>query len=201
MRLPSESKQQLFLKSMVPENAVLFSGLGIFLAVAGTATAYQAFFLGSVALALMLVTSFVAAVVNELVQRKTPLWTLVLLASLIVTLIRVLFQARLNQLPSDTGIVVSLLAVSPVVYSRALNVTSSTTVGRALFDASGAGLGQLAVLLAIGFLRELLGLGTVGQAVVIGRSPLPWLSTVLGGLLLTAAAIALFRRFKPGSSA
>ncbi|HTY07717.1 MAG TPA: Rnf-Nqr domain containing protein [Candidatus Edwardsbacteria bacterium] len=199
MRLPSESKQQLFLKSMVPENAVLFSGLGIMLAVAGTATVPQAFFLGSVALALMLATSFVAAVVNELVQKRTPLWPLVLLAALLLALVRALFQARINQLPQGTAVVLALLAVSPVVYARALNVTASTTVGRALFDAAGAGLGQLAVLLGIGLLRELLGLGTVGASPAIAQPPLPWLGGALGGLLLTAAAIALFRRFKPGS--
>jgi electron transport complex protein RnfE len=199
MRLPSESKQQLFLKSMIPENAVLFSGLGIFLAVAGTQTLHQAFFLGSVALALMLASSFIAAALNELVQQRTGLWPLVLLSALAITLIKSLFQARLGQLPPDTGIVLSLLAVSPVVYYRALNVTSSTTIGRALFDAAGAGIGQLAVLLAIGLLRELLGQGTVGQSPVLSRLPLPWLGTVMGGLVLTAAAIALFRWRKPGS--
>jgi electron transport complex protein RnfE len=198
MRLPSESKQQLVLKSMIPENAVLFSGLGIFLAVAGTKTIAQAFFVGSVALALMLATSFLSAVVNELVQKRTPLWLLVMLASLLITMVRLLFQSRLNQLPAGTSIVISLLAISPVAYARALNISSSTTVGRALFDAAGAGIGQLAVLLAVGFLRETFGLGTMGPAVSLGRPALPLLGTALGGLLLTAAAIALFRRFRPG---
>ena len=201
MRLPSESKQQLFLKSMIPENAVLFSGLGIFLAVAGTQTLHQAFFLGSVALALMLAASFIAAAVNELVQQRTPLWPLVLLSALAVALIRSLFQSRIAQLPPDTGIVLSLLAVSPVVYYRAVSVTPSTTIGRALFDAAGAGAGQLAVLLGIGFLRELLGQGTVGRSPLLAQPPLPWLGTVLGGLVLTAGAIALYRWRRPGSGA
>jgi hypothetical protein len=55
------------------------------------------------------------------------------------------------------------------------------------------------VLLAIGLLRELLGQGTVGRSPVLSRLPLPWLGTVMGGLVLTAGAIALFRWRRPGS--
>ncbi|MDI6740547.1 MAG: Rnf-Nqr domain containing protein [Candidatus Edwardsbacteria bacterium] len=199
MRLPSESKQQLFLKSLIPENAVLFSGLGVMLSVAGTETTYQAFFLGSITLTLILSTSFVSALANELFQKRMPLWLLVMLSALIIALAGHLYRARLGELPPITGILMYLLAVSPVVYSRARNITANTTVGRALFDAAGAGTGLTAVMVAAGFLRELLGRGTVGQARVIGQPPAPWMATMLGGLLLTAAAIALFRLVQPRS--
>lgn len=193
MRLPSESKQQLFLKSLIPENPVLYSGLGVMLVVAGTETVAQAFLLGSAALALILLCSLVSALVQELLQQRTPLWLLVMLSALVIALIRHLYQARLHELPPVTGIVMYLLAVSPVVVSRARSVTSNSTVGRALFDAAGTGAGLIAVMAAAGFLRELLGRGTVGQARVIGQPPAPWMGTMLGGLLLCAAAIALFR--------
>ena len=193
MRLPSESKQQLFLKSLIPENSVLYSGLGVMLAVAGTETVAQAFFLGSMALALILLTSLVSALANELLQKRTPLWLMVMLSAIVIALARQLFQARLGELPPMTGIVLYLLAVSPVVFSRARSVTANTTVGRALFDAAGTGAGLVAVMVAAGFLRELLGRGTMGQARVIGQPPAPWMGTMLGGLLLCAAAIALFR--------
>jgi len=200
MRLPSESKQQLFLKSMIPENAVLFSGLGIFLAVAGTQTLHQAFFLGSVALALMLAASFIAAAVNELVQQRTPLWPLVLLSALAVALIRSLFQSRIAQLPPDTGIVLSLLAVSPVVYYRAVSVTPSTTIGRALFDAAGPAPASWPCCWDR-LPARVAGQGTVGRSPLLAQPPLPWLGTVLGGLVLTAGAIALYRWRRPGSAA
>jgi Na+-translocating ferredoxin:NAD+ oxidoreductase RnfE subunit len=193
MRLPSESKQQLFLKSLIPENPVLYSGLGVMLAVAGTETLAQAFFLGSMALALILLTSLVSALASELLLQRAPLWLLVMLCALLIAVARRLFQARLNELPPVTGIVLYLLAVSPVVFTRARSVTANSTVGRALFDAAGTGIGLVGVMAAAGFLRELLGRGTVGQAQVTNQPPAPWMGTMLGGLLLCAAAIALFR--------
>jgi Na+-translocating ferredoxin:NAD+ oxidoreductase RnfE subunit len=145
------------------------------------------------ALALILLTSLVSALAGELLQQRPPLWLLVMLCALLIALARQLFQARLGELPPVTGIVLYLLAASPVVFSRARSVTASSTVGRALFDAAGTGAGLVAVMAAAGFLRELLGRGTVGPARVIAQPPAPWLGTMLGGLLLCAAAIALFR--------
>jgi len=172
---------------------VLHSGLGVMLAVAGTETSSQAFFLGSAALALILLTSLVSALAYELLQKRTPLWLLVALASLAIALGRRLFGGRLDELPPMTGILLYLLAVSPVIFARARGMTASTTVGRALFDAAGTGTGLVAVLACLGLARELLSRGTAGSAGPLFQPPAPWMGTMLGGFVSCAAAIALFR--------
>lgn len=193
MRLPSESNQQLFLKSLVTENAVLHSGLGVMLAVAGTETAAQAFFLGSAALALILLNGLVAALAGDLLQKRTPVWLLVMQSALAVALIGQLFRDRLTELPPVTGVLLATLAVSPVAFARARTVTASMTIGRSLFDSAGFGTGLVAALVALGSLRELLGRGTVGQTRLLAQPLAPWMGTLLGGFLLGALALALFR--------
>lgn len=201
MRLPSESNQQLFLKSLAAENAVLHSGLGVMLAVAGTETAAQAFFLGSAALALILLNGLVSALAGDLLQRRAPVWLLVVQSALAVALIGQLFRDRLAELPAATGVLLAALAVSPIVFSRARNITASMTIGRSLFDSAGSGTGVVAVLVALGSLREMLGRGTVGQTRLLAQPPAPWMGTLLGGVLLCAAAITLFRVVRARSAA
>jgi Na+-transporting NADH:ubiquinone oxidoreductase subunit NqrD len=196
MRLPSESKQQLFLKNLWSENPVLFSGLGIFLAVAGTATVGQAFFLGGISLLLLLFNSLVSAAVGDLFQKKIGLWPQVMLTSMVLAGLAFFLKGALAALPGNTGILYSLLAASPLVYSRSQLIAYNTTVDRALFDAAGTGVGMITALLAIALVRQLAGQGRLAGFQVFSAAPWPLLSTMLGGLILTGLLLAVFNLAK-----
>ena len=192
MRLPSESKQQLFLKNLWSENPVMFSGLGIFLAVAGTATVSQAFFLGAIVLLLLLFNSIVSSAVGELFQKKVPLWPQVILSSILLSGLAVFLSGAFASLPDNTRILYALLAASPLVYSRAQLLSYNTTIDRAMFDAAGTGVGTLAVMLAIALVREMIGQGRLAGFSVFPPAPWPLLNTLFGGILLTGILLAIF---------
>ena len=198
MRLPSETKQQLFLKNLIDENPILFSGLGIFLAVAGTTTTEQAFFLGSVALALIIFNSLLASLASDILQVTLPLWLLVLVTATISSLFSLAFRQRMGDLPERTTVVLFLLAVSPAIYSRTQTLARHTSVDRALFDAAGSGMGIISVMMAIGFIRELLGLGRIGSVTIFARPVWPLMQTAAGGAALTALGIIMFRKLLAG---
>jgi len=196
MRLPSESKQQLFLKNLWSENPVMFSGLGIFLAVAGTATVSQAFFLGAIVLLLLLFNSLVSAVVGELLQKKVGLWPQVILTSLVLSALSLFLTNAFAALPENTVILYALLAASPLVYSRSQLLSYNTTIDRALFDAAGTGVGTVAVLLALALVRQLTGQGRLANLIVFPRAPWPLLNTMFGGILLTGILLVIFNLVK-----
>jgi len=174
----------------------MFSGLGIFLAVAGTATVSQAFFLGAIVLLLLLFNSLVSAVVGELLQKKVGLWPQVILTSLVLSALSLFLTNAFAALPENTVILYALLAASPLVYSRSQLLSYSTTIDRALFDAAGTGVGTVAVLLALALVRQLAGQGRLANLIVFPRAPWPLLNTMFGGILLTGILLVIFNLVK-----
>lgn len=193
MRLPSETKHQLFLKNLFSENGLLYSGTGIFLAVAGTQTTEQAFFLGSICLILILFNSILSAISGDIFRYKIPLWTMAFLTAVILALLHWLFRERISSLPEFTGTLMYLMVAGPVVYSRAQTFSHTTALDRALFDAAGQGIGILLVLIAVALARESLGTGSLGATAVLSRPAWPLLTTVLGGFILTGLVIIIYR--------
>jgi Na+-transporting NADH:ubiquinone oxidoreductase subunit NqrD len=196
MRLPSESKQQLFLKNLWSENPVMFSGLGIFLAVAGTATIGQAFFLGAIVLLLLLFNSLVSSAVGELFQKKVSLWPQVILTSIVLSALALFMFDAFAVLPDNTRLLYALLAASPLVYSRSQLLSYNTTIDRALFDAAGTGVGTVFVLVLIALVRQVVGQGSMASFAVFPQAPWPLLSTMFGGILLTGTMLVIFNLVK-----
>jgi Na+-translocating ferredoxin:NAD+ oxidoreductase RnfE subunit len=122
---------------------------------------------------------------------------LVALNSLVVSLVGAAFAARIAQMPQWTMACLLLCSASPLVYSRSQAFAHGTSVGRALFDAAGAGAGLVAALCAIAALRELAGLGTLGNYAVFSRAPWPLMGTAFGGFALSGLFIVAFRRLMP----
>ena len=170
----------------------MFSGLGIFLAVAGTSTVSQAFFLGAVVLLLLLFNSLVSSAVGELFQKKVPLWPQVVLTSVVLSGLALFLSGAWAALPDNTKILYALLAASPLVYSRSQLLSYNTTVDRALFDAAGTGVGTVFVLLLIALVRQLTGQGSLAGFTVFPRAPWPLMNTLFGGILLTGATLVIF---------
>jgi len=193
MRLPSESKQQLFIKNLLSENGLLFSGTGIFLAVAGTQTTEQAFFLGSVCLALILINSIASSIAGDLFRYRIPLWVMALASAIILAAIGSAFAVKLSHLPGHTLIIMYLLAAGPVVFSRARAFSHTTSLGRAVFDAAGQGTGILLVMTVIAFARELIGRGYLAGGKLWDNPPWPAMGAVCGGMLLTFMAVVIYR--------
>ncbi len=193
MRLPSESKQQLFIKNLWPENALLYSGAGIFLAVAGTQSWDQAFFLGSVCLGLIIANSLASHLCGDLLRYRIPLWALSLGTAIMLAAVDAAFAHKIARLPEHTRTVMYLLAACPAVFSRARSFSHGTSTGRALFDSAGQGTGILMVMLLVSLFRELLGTGKMAGSQLFILPPWPLASSVFGGMVLTALAIMLFR--------
>ena len=200
MRLPSESKQQLFLKNLFRENCLLNSGLGMLLAVLATVNTEQAFFVGSLAMMAMICNSLVSSVLSDVFRLRLPVWARVMATALLVSLLLSVFAPKISRLPPLTAIALMLISVSPLTYARSLAFADGSTPGRSLFDAAGAGAGLVAAMLAVAAVREALGAGTLGALQLFASPPLPALGQTMGGFLLTAAAMASFRLAKRRSA-
>jgi Na+-translocating ferredoxin:NAD+ oxidoreductase RnfE subunit len=198
MRLPSETKQQLFLKNLFSENGLLYTGTGIFLAVAGTQTTEQAFFLSSICLTLILINCIASSIAGDIFQYRIPLRTMVIISSIILAGVAVAFSEQLTKLPENSKILLFLLSVSPLVYSRSLAFSHTTSLGRAVFDAAGQGCGVLLAMFFIAIIREFVGQGSLGGTLLFRHAPWQMISAPMGGMIITAFAVIAFRLASSG---
>lgn len=193
MRLPSESKQQLFLKSLFRENLLLHSGMGMVLAVLATIHTAQAFFVGGLALLIIIFNSLLTSILSDVFHYLWPLWMRVLFTSIILAFLVIAFGDRIANLPGTTSLALLTLIACPLVYARSRVFAESSTPGRALYDAAGAGLGLVLALLGIALIREITGFGVLGNLVLFSTPPLPLMRETFGGFTATALAMFVFR--------
>jgi len=144
-------------------------------------------------LGLGIATLFVLACSNVLVS-ATRRWILheiripiyVLIIACLVTCIEMIFEAWFPILDRSLGIFIPLIVTNCAIVARAEVFASRNKITSSLADGIGMGAGFTLLLVAVGFVRELIGQGTImsGMDLLLGGDPLPGLVLFDGGWLL-----------------
>lgn len=144
-------------------------------------------------LGLGIATLFVLACSNVLVSAtrrwirheiRIPIYVLII-ASL-VTCIELIIKAWFPSLDRSLGIFIPLIVTNCAIIARAEIFASRNTMSSSLADGIGMGVGFTALLIAVGFFRELIGHGSIlsDLGMLFGGDPSPGLVLVDGGWLL-----------------
>lgn len=144
-------------------------------------------------LGLGIATLFVLACSNVLVSAtrrwirheiRIPIYVLII-ASL-VTCIELIIKAWFPSLDRSLGIFIPLIVTNCAIIARAEIFASRNTISSSLADGIGMGVGFTALLIAVGFFRELIGHGSIlsDLEMLFGGDPSPGLVLVDGGWLL-----------------
>ena len=144
-------------------------------------------------LGLGIATLFVLACSNVLVSAtrrwirheiRIPIYVLII-ASL-VTCIELIIKAWFPSLDRSLGIFIPLIVTNCAIIARAEIFASRNTISSSLADGIGMGVGFTALLIVVGFFRELIGHGSIlsDLEMLFGGDPSPGLVLVDGGWLL-----------------
>ncbi len=144
-------------------------------------------------LGLGIATLFVLACSNVLVSAtrrwirheiRIPIYVLII-ASL-VTCIELIIKAWFPSLDRSLGIFIPLIVTNCAIVARAEIFASRNAISSSLADGIGMGVGFTALLIAVGFFRELIGHGSIlsDLDMLFGGDPSPGLLLVDGGWLL-----------------
>jgi electron transport complex protein RnfE len=137
-----------------------------------------------------------------LAEIRIPIYVLII-ASL-VTCIELILKAWFPSLDHSLGIFIPLIVTNCAIVARAEVFASRNPVGRSLADGLGMGIGFTLLLAALGFVRELVGQGTIfsDMNLLLGGEPLRGIVLLDGGWLLAILppgafiALALFVAMK-----
>jgi electron transport complex protein RnfE len=192
--------------ALVSANPVFVTLLGLCPSLAVTTRVSDAFSLGAVAMAVLvlgsLVTSLLRSVVDPAYRLPVTLGVLGTLASVSTLIV----QLASPSLSTALGIYLPLTAVNCIITGRLQTVAWNEPPVRAMLDALQTAAGFLLALLLISVLRESLGAGTItlfAAGDFDGVIRLPWLADHpvrvmtmgAGGFILLGYLVALFRRF------
>lgn len=107
----------------------------------------------------------------------------------------IICENYIPQIANTAGVYLPLMAASSAAALRCENFAVKKSVRLSFYDALANGTGTMLVLLFTGFVRGLLGVGTIGDFVVFEEPPIAGLAMPFGGFLMLGFSAAFLKWF------
>lgn len=172
---------ETFLKGIWEENPVFVMALGMCPVLAVTNSVVNALAIGLASTFVLVMSSALVSLIRKLIPKQVRIATYILIIATFVTVAEYLLQAISIEVHKALGAFISLIVVNCMILGRAEAFASKNSVGKAILDALGMGMGFTIAVLSLGIVREVLGNGTFIGISVFGPNFEPWVIMVLPG--------------------
>ena len=181
------------IKGLWDENPVLRSLLGLCPVLAVTNSAMNGMAMGLATTFVLLSSSIFVSLLRRLIPHQVRIASYIVIIATFVTVADRFLAAYYPLISKALGPYVPLIVVNCVILGRQEAFSSKNSLGRALLDSSGMGLGFSLVLIALGGFREVFGSGNLFGATILGEWFDPWMVMILppGAFLGLGIFIAL----------
>lgn len=155
------SKLKIVSNGIFEQNPTFKLVLGMCPTLAITTSAFNGLGMGIAATLVLLCSNALVSLLRKVIPDKVRIPAYVLIIATLVTLLEMVLKKFVPTLYSALGIYLPLIVVNCIILARAEAFASSNKVGDSILDGLGMGLGFTLALTLIGFIRELLGNGTI----------------------------------------
>lgn len=193
-------KLQIVLNGIIKENPVLTLLLGLCPSLAVTTSAGNGVGMGLSTMFVLICSNMVISALKNFIPEKVRIPSYIVIIASFVTILGFLLKAYLPELDKSLGLYVPLIVVNCIILGRAEMFASKRSVGDSALDGIGMGLGFTSALFLIGFIRELIGAGTVfGLAVTVNYiEPMVVFMLAPGGFFVLGCLVALITALSRG---
>lgn len=179
-----------FSKGILKENPVFRLCLGTCPTLAISTTLSGSIGMGLAATLVLICSNTVISLLRKAIPDKIRIPAYITVIAGFVTIVQMLVQAFLPALNSTLGIYLPLIVVNCIILGRAEAFAGKNPVLLSALDGLGMGIGFTVSISLMGFIRELLGSGTVlGHAV--GNPPMLIFVMAPGGFFVFGMMVAL----------
>ena len=178
-------------EGLLTQNPVLVQMLGLCSTMAITTSIANGIGMGISVLIILTASNVVISAIRKIVPDKIRIAMFIVVIAGFVTCVDLLLQAFVPAIAESLGVFIPLIVVNCIILGRAEAFSYKNGVGASFFDGIFQGLGYTLVLLAMCFIRELLGAGTLaGFRIIPEQFPIGILTLPVGGFLVLGFLIA-----------
>ena len=178
-------------EGLLTQNPVLVQMLGLCSTMAITTSIMNGLGMGVSVLIILTAANVVISAIRKIVPDKIRIAMFIVVIAGFVTCVDLLLQAFVPAIAESLGVFIPLIVVNCIILGRAESFSYKNGVAGSFFDGIFQGLGYTAVLLAMCFIRELLGAGTLaGVRIIPEQFPIGVLTLPVGGFLVLGFLIA-----------
>jgi len=124
-------------------------------------------------------TNLTVSLLKNFLPRKVRMIVQTLIIAFYVIIVDILLRAYLPEISKSLGPYVGLIITNCIIMGRAEAFAQSNPPLMSFWDGVTSGLGYMVVLMAVAFVRELLGFGTLFNVQVLPESFTPWTIMVM----------------------
>ncbi|MBP7753909.1 MAG: electron transport complex subunit E [Bacteroidales bacterium] len=187
-------KLKLIIDGIIKNNPTFVLILGMCPTLGTTTSAINGMGMGLATLFVLVLSNMTISAIAKLIPEDVRIPSYIVVIAAFVTIVQLLLQAYLPSLYETLGIFIPLIVVNCIVLGRAEAYANKNSVIDSACDGLGVGLGFTIALTILGFVRELLGSGSIfGWKFIDGDGILAFVLAP-GAFIVLAYLIVLFRK-------
>lgn len=187
-----KSNMQLVVNGILNENPIFRLVLSMCPAVGISTTVMNGFMLGIAVLFVQVFSSVTISIFKNVIHPRIRIPTYTLTIATWVTVIDLVLAAYMPEAYARMGIFVKLIVAFAIITMRLEMFACKESVNDSFWDGIGMGLGFMFGMMAIGFVRELLGLGSLMGYDILGFKPLLFFVLPCAGFFVVGLMMAFF---------
>ncbi len=182
------------IKGLWKENPVFVQVLGMCPMLAVTNSAINAVVMGIATFFVLVGSSFLVSSLKQWIPKQVRISLYIIIIATFVTVVDYSLLALLPAIHKELGAFIPLIVANCMILGRQEAFASKNTVKLAVMDATGMAGGFMIALLALGMVREVLGVGALFGFDLFGPHFEPWVIMILppGGFLTLGLLLLLF---------
>lgn len=185
------SVKEHFFSSLFDKNPILVQLLGTCPTLATTTSLLNGLGMGLSATAVLILSNLLISLLRKFIPKQVRIAAYIVIISGFVTAVELLIKAYLPSLDKSLGLFIPLIVVNCIILARAEAFASKNGPVPSMLDGLFMGLGFTFALSLLGFIRELLGAGTVLGFKIPFITPISFFVQPCGAFLSLGCLIAL----------
>ena len=188
-------RTSILTNGIIKENPVLRLVLGTCPTLAVSTSALNGIGMGVAATLVLICSNLTISLLRKIIPDRVRIPAYITVIAGFVTIVQMLVKAFAPALDSSLGIYLPLIVVNCIILARAEMFASKNTVFDSVLDGIGMGLGFTLALFLMGFIRELIGGGTIFAGtpfeLTITTTPMVVMLLPPGGFFVFGVLVAL----------
>ena len=190
-----------FKEGIITNNPVFVQLLGMCSILAITTSVTNAIGMGLAVTIVLICSNLIISLLRNVIPRQIRIASYIVIISGFVTIVQMILDAYIEFLSESLGLFIPLIVVNCIILARAESFASKNPVLPSVIDGLTMGLGYTFACVALAFVRELFGAGTVCGIRVFGDwyKPASMLISQPGAFIVLGCLIALVQHFMNGN--